>query len=168
MSAFGETDSPVIDGFEFARGRNCLQGRAPLAQMARLADVLVENAGNLEYSLIGETDREGNAYVVLSVGGELRLRCQRCLRAMAFPLQIRSRLRLMVPGQEWPDEELVEDGFDMIEAGREIALLPLIEEEVLLALPIAPRHESCGVPASVSSEQESTPFAVLAKIKKGV
>jgi uncharacterized protein len=47
-----------------------------------------------------------------------------------------------------------------------LALLPLIEEEVLLALPIAPRHESCTPPAADAVEQELSPFAALAKIRK--
>lgn len=60
------------------------------------------------------------------------------------------------------------DGFDAIVAEVDMALLPLIEEEVLLALPLAPRHEACAAPTTAPDECEPSPFAVLAEFKKGV
>ena len=49
-----------------------------------------------------------------------------------------------------------------------MVLLPMIEEEVLLALPIAPMHESCEAPVATTDEQAPSPFAALAKLKKGI
>jgi uncharacterized protein len=72
------------------------------------------------------------------------------------------------PGQSWPDDELAEDGFDAIAAEMEMALLPLIEDEVLLALPIAPRHQTCKLPAAYIECNGPSPFAVLGQLKKGV
>jgi uncharacterized protein len=96
------------------------------------------------------------------------LRCQRCLGTVIEPLSITSRLWLVAPGRPWPDDELAEDSFDAVEAGKEMALLPLIEEEVLLALPVAPMHEVCDLPVAMQGEHEPSPFAVLAKLKRGV
>jgi uncharacterized protein len=156
----------VLDGLEFARHGRCLSGRIPLASMPRLADVLVDDSGEVDCEVVGEVDREGNAFLVVQVDGSVGLRCQRCLETVVELLRINSRLLLVRPGQAWPDEELVEDGFDAVEAGKEMALLPMVEEEVLLALPIAPMHESCQPPMARSGEQVPTPFAVLAKLKK--
>jgi uncharacterized protein len=79
---------------------------------------------------------------------------------------VETRLRLIPPGHEWPEGELEDDTSDAIPAEEEMALLPLIEEEVLLALPIAPMHEVCDSPLAVNKDPEPSPFAVLAKLKK--
>jgi uncharacterized protein len=80
-------------------------------------------------------------------------------------VEIDSKLMLVAPGEEWPDEELEDDGTDAIEASRELAVLALVEDEVLLALPVAPRHEVCALPAAVETQSRPSPFAVLAKLK---
>lgn len=168
MSSQVETDTirGHIDGLEFARSRRQESGVVPVAALSRLADVLADADGVLDCELVGECDRDGDAYLLLRVSGGLNLRCQRCLGPVAYPLLIDARLLLVPPGGVWPDEELTDDGFDAVEAGKEMALLPLIEDEVLLALPIAPRHEVCEAPAPLRDGQESSPFAVLAKLKK--
>lgn len=163
-----QVEAPVIDGLEFAREGRRLSGSLSVAALSRLADQLADGEGMLEWELRGERDRDGNAFLELRVAGSLNLRCQRCLEAVGFPLRLDSRLLLVPPGGAWPEDELVEDGFDAVEAGKEMALLPLIEDEVLLALPIAPRHEQCKPPAPLRDEQEPSPFAALGKLKKGV
>jgi uncharacterized protein len=48
---------------------------------------------------------------------------------------------------------------------RELDLTPLQEEEILLALPIAPRHDRCEPPAAATASKEASPFAQLARLK---
>jgi uncharacterized protein len=158
----------VVDGLEFARHGRRLAGRIALASLPRLADALVDRAGEIACEVFGELDREGKAFLEIRLDGDVGLRCQRCLETLVVPLRIVSRLLLVPPGRQWPDEELAEDGYDAVAAGREMALLPMIEEEVLLALPIAPMHASCEPPVAASDEQAPSPFAALAKLRKGV
>jgi len=73
---------------------------------------------------------------------------------------------LIAPGEEWPDDDLVDDGADAIEAEKALAVLSLVEEEVLLALPIAPRHEQCEPPSGGAAGHGPSPFAALAALKK--
>lgn len=158
----------VLDGLEFARQGRRMAGQIPLASMPRLADLLVDTGGEIVCQVVGERDREAKSFLVLHIDGAIGLRCQRCLGAVVEPLRIVSRLMLVPAGAAWPDEELAEDGYDAVEAGKEMALLPMIEEEVLLALPIAPMHDACEPPAAATDEQVPSPFAALAKLKKGV
>jgi uncharacterized protein len=158
----------IINSLAFAREGKRLNGRIPLSELPRLANVLVDTDGVVDCEIAGEQDRDGPAYLVLRLAGSLTLRCQRCLETVVEPLAVTNRFLLVPPGQPWPDEELAEDAFDAIAAEKEMALLPLIEDEVLLALPIAPRHKTCDAPVPFVEENEPSPFAVLRKLKKGV
>ena len=155
----------VVDSLEFARDGRSIAGEVALKELGRLADVLVDDVGALAVELHGGRDAEGKSFLGLRVTGNLNLRCQRCLQPMSFALDVDSRLLLVAPGEAWPDEELVDDGGDVIEACRELAVLPLVEDEVLLALPIVARHENCRPPVAAETESKPSPFAVLAKLK---
>ena len=173
MSSQAGTDqrqvSVVVDSLELAREGGRLSGEVPVAALERLADVLVDSCGTLAWGLSGERDADGVSWLELRVTGSLNLCCQRCLGVLSFPLVIDSRLRLVPPGSPWPEDEsedpIADEGVDAIEAERELRVVSLVEEEVLLALPIAPRHERCEPPRAVGKEQEPSPFAVLAKLK---
>ena len=160
------TVGPVIDSLEFARNGGLLERRVDLDELPRLADVLSTRAGFLSIRLEGWRDGEGKSWLQLDVAGEPVLCCQRCLGGVKFPLSIGSRLQLIAPGESWPDDDLEDDGADAVEADPELAVLSLIEDEVLLALPIAPRHEQCDSPSASASGHGSSPFAALAALKK--
>lgn len=162
-----------IDSLEFARGGRRMAGVVAVDTLRRLADVLADDRGDLNWSVRGEvaTDNVGQrqAYLVIEVSGEISLACQRCLTALPFRLSIDSRLLLVPPGKPWPEEDLedaTDESPDPIEALVEQPLLDLVEDEVLLALPIAPRHESCSVPAHDDGKAAASPFAKLAQLKK--
>ena len=154
----------VVDSLEFARDGGVIAGSLPVARLERLVDVLFDSVGSLQCELRGGREDDGKPFLDLRVVGSLNLRCQRCLSSLSYELDIDSRLMLVAPGAEWPDEELADDGPDAIEASRELAVQPLVEDEVLLALPIAPRHENCRPPVG-ADEHRPSPFAVLAKLK---
>ncbi len=157
----------VIDGPEFARRGNRTGGKVAVAGLLRVAEYLASGDGALDCAVQGGRSEDGSGHfeLRLTLSGELQLRCQRCLEAMCFPLRLEKRLRLVMPGAEWPEEDVENEGFDAIPASREMVVGLLIEDEVLLALPIAPRHEVCGTPVMKDMQQDASPFAVLRKLK---
>ncbi|MCE9571252.1 MAG: YceD family protein [Rhodocyclales bacterium] len=155
----------VLDSLEFARSGGVLERIVRLDELPRLADLLITTDGFLSLRLTGWRDND-KSWLQLDVAGELVLCCQRCLDGVRFPLEIRSRLRLMAPGEEWPDDDLVDDSADAVEAEKELAVLSLMEDEVLLALPIAPMHEKCDPPSADAGKHGPSPFASLAALKK--
>lgn len=156
----------VIDCLEFARGGGVLERKVGLDELPRLAGLLATTDGVLSVRLEGWRDEQGKSWLRVDITGEPVLCCQRCLGGVKFPLDIRSRLQLIAPGEEWPDDDLVDDSADAIAAETALAVLQLIEDEVLLALPIAPRHEQCESPSASASGHGSSPFAALAALKK--
>lgn len=94
----------------------------------------------------------GVAIADVSVRGAVRLQCQRCMRPFALPLALDSRVALL---RAESDADAVSPELETVLApeGR-VSAAALVGEEVLLALPIAPRHDDvaeCEAGAEVPS-----------------
>ncbi|MEZ5616302.1 MAG: YceD family protein [Rhodocyclaceae bacterium] len=159
----------VIDSLEFARGHGFSSGRLQIGTLPRLTEVLFDANGDLAYEVYGETTREG-AFLVLQLAGPLKLTCQRCLGALDYALSVHNRLMLVEPGSAWPEDDrtggLEDETSDAIEAQRELDLVSLFEDEILLALPVAPRHECCESPLAGTAIREASPFAQIARLRR--
>jgi uncharacterized protein len=152
---------PVIDGLEFARTGSKLQGAWPVAEFSRLRDTLHTEQGTLQYELLGVPQERGVPALRLRVRGALQITCQRCLDALEFPLQIDVSLLLAATQAEVDAEPLEAEGPEQIVAGREMPVRELVEDEVLLAIPLAPRHEQCAGRAARAAGGYKSPFAGL-------
>ena len=168
MSHQDMSNSVIADPIEFAREGRRLSGEVAVASLDRLTDLLADGSGNIVWTVTGseEVDQAGGSrkFLQLEAEGELHLVCQRCLGVMDYALRLENRLELIAPGQEWPEEELEDDTCDAIEAERDLQLVPLLEDEILLVLPPAPRHDECS-PPETSGTKKVSPFAALAGLK---
>ncbi len=152
---------PVIDGLDFARTGGKLQGEWPLADFPRLRDALYAAAGSLRYELQGVPEEQGRPALRLRLEGTLQLVCQRCLGGLEFPLEIETSLLLAATQSEIDAEPVEAEGPERIVAGREMPVHDLIEDELLLAIPIAPRHEHCAERRAPAEGAKHAPFAGL-------
>jgi DUF177 domain-containing protein len=152
---------PVIDGFEFASAGATQQGVWPLSDFPRLRDVLAADAGEVAYEIRGVRDQRGRPGLRLKVRGTLRLRCQRCLEPMPFEVQTDETLVLAATLAEIHAEPADAHAPDRVVAGKEMALRELIEDELILAVPYAPRHESCSAASARDDAEKVSPFAGL-------
>ncbi len=152
---------PVIDGFEFASAGATQQGVWPLSDFPRLRDVLAADAGEVAYEISGVRDERGRPGLRLKVRGTLRLRCQRCLEPMPFEVQTDETLVLAATLAEIHAEPADAHAPDRVVAGKEMALRDLIEDELILAVPYAPRHESCSAARARDDAEKVSPFAGL-------
>lgn len=155
-----------IDSLDFVRDGRELRGEIPVAELSRLQDMLASPDGKIGFVLRGLQDKEGRAVLELTLDGMCQLRCQRCLQGLAYPLTTVSRLALL-PEAELNTSSLDEDDVDYIQSDTHMDVQALIEEEILLGLPFAPKHEVGACQAAVKNLQrpESSPFAVLGKLK---
>ena len=155
---------PVIDGLEFARTGSRLHGAWPVAGFSRLRDVLRTDEGTLQYELLGVAQERGYPALRLRIGGALQLVCQRCLGTLEFPLHIDVSVQLAATQAEVDAEPLEAAGPERIVASREMPVRDLVEDELLLAIPLAPRHDHCAgreAQAERGSREEKSPFADL-------
>ena len=151
---------PVIDGFEFASAGATKQGVWPLGDFARLRDVLADNAGEVAYEISGVRDDRGRPALRLKVRGTLRLCCQRCLEPMTLEVETDETLVLAATVEEIHAEPADTHAPDRVVAGKEMALRELVEDELILAVPYAPRHEDCEAPEG-GDDARPSPFAAL-------
>ena len=174
-----EFDPDRLNVAEFAQADGQLSGAAPLARFERLAAEAVESIDGLqvEWEAQGEQrhDASGRAesWMRLQAAAEVPLTCQRCLMPLRTRIEADRWFRFVADEETAAalDEELEED---VLVASRDFDLLGLVEDELLMELPITPRHEVCpqDVPLSAqdpdfdSAEKERVnPFAALAKLR---
>jgi uncharacterized protein len=151
---------PVIDGFEFASAGAAQQGVWPLSGFARLRELLASEVGEVGYALQGTRDARGRPSLRVSVHGTLQLRCQRCLEPMPFEVQAEELLVLAATQAEIDAEPAEASAPDRVVAGKEMSVRELIEDQLILELPYAPRHEFCNGPET-EADASISPFAGL-------
>jgi uncharacterized protein len=114
-------------------------GSLPLAKLPRLAAVLAETSGALQVELQATRDGEGQDWLHGEIRGRLPLTCQRGLHA--FPWDCDVALSLALVDSEAEEQKRLKDGESYLVQDDELPLRDLVEDEVLLALPMMPRCE---------------------------
>lgn len=154
----------ALDVAAFCRDGGHLQGQMALADLPRLAESVlrrVDDAGEAQVqwraagSLQPVAGGTPHCLIDLAILATLELECQRCLQPVAVPLDIERRIRF-VHGEETAarlDEELEDD---VLALAPRFDLLCLVEDELLLALPLVPRHDACPHgPAELGAERSA-------------
>jgi len=160
-----------IDPFRFAEQSLALDGAVKLAGMERLCSNLSSNEGAVNVQLRFGIDDQGLTFLHGHLEGTLMLRCQRCMEPYSYGIMSDFSLGIVntleeanaLPGHYEP--ALVQDSH--------IALRELIEDELILNLPIIPRHapDECTVklPLKDSEWEEGeggSPFRILESLKE--
>ena len=152
----------AIDGLAFARSAAVLDGRLGMESLPRLTQSGCSGSV-LDFVLTGEINERGKPGLKLSVDGSVRLQCQRCLGSLDLPLHLEARLEL---ASSEAAITAADDDIERVVAGREMSVAALMEDEVLLALPMVPKHEQCSAAAGLGANAETSAFQALAGVKK--
>lgn len=169
---------PHADVFALARDHGTLDGTLPFAELPRLAASLLSTDGALAYAIRGEVDDRGRPGAAMHLDATLPMECQRCGGRVDVALDRDARFRFVADDEQLgatPDDE---DEVDVIVGSPRMELVPWIEDEVILSLPLVPRHEPgdplCrpAVPLGAGGAEDGNvgrpnPFSVLAGLKPG-
>lgn len=119
-------------------------------------------------------------FLDVTVQGRIWLDCQRCLAPYAEPIDTATRFEVVESEEAADAAPMDDDEVDVIAGSKRFSLLDLIEDEVLLALPVAPKHDVCPTvheslvtgsdgeaqpEAEPEEEKRPSPFAALAGLK---
>jgi uncharacterized protein len=150
-----------IDAFEFAAAGARQQGVWAVGDFPRLRDMLVSNAGEIRYEIEGVHDARGRPALHVKLRGALQLRCQRCLEPMRFDVETDETLVLAATQAEIDADPTDANAPDRLLAAEEVRVRDVLEDELILALPYAPRHEECEAGADAEGDAKISPFAGL-------
>ena len=151
----------------------------PLKDLQRLADEAQDLGPDTAVpwqaraELRPQTGAEDQVWLHLSAHTAVPLTCQRCMAAVSTALEVDQWYRF-VESEEVAMAEDDESEEDLLVMVPQFDLLALLEDELLMALPLVPMHETCPVtpvfsavdPAVEASEAKPNPFAVLCQLKK--
>jgi len=160
-----------IDPLDLAKNQVQLEGCYTTAKLPRLAEYSPSKDANVHVKLGFRQETDTLIKVTGNIDLRLRLVCERCLQPFELDIALEPLFYFDVSGAE-PDEE---DERDIVQVIGPVDLKSLVEDEVLLALPMIPMHEpdQCAASdnryqeeASRQRSDESHPFAQLAELLK--
>lgn len=175
-----ETTPHRLDVKAFAQSSGAMAGQNLLSEYQRLVH---ETQGlgaqeMLNWSARGElrTDATGNQQVWLHLNVEVKmlLTCQRCMTPAEIPVIVNRSFRF-VSSEDVAEAEDAESEEDVLALDTDFSLAALIEEEVLMELPLIPKHNVCPVVVKLTAAdpcfqaaamEKQQPFTVLAQLKR--
>ena len=151
--------SLIINNLEFANDQLNLGDRLTASQLPRLTEVLANSdKSSVEFELLGTGKQFRQPSLHLTIKANLVVTCQRCLEEMNIDLNL--NFDYLISNTEISEAE-DDDELDWLEASHEMNVCELIEDELLLALPIAPTHAHDCSKLSTQSGDKPNPFAAL-------
>jgi uncharacterized protein len=160
------------DVFAMAQNATHSTGVLPVSALKRMHADLTQTTGALQYTVTGSTNHKRHPLLHIQVTGELHMICQRCLEEVIQAIDIDNTLHLVLSESELDSEEdelnavlAGDDSPEKIVGSVTFDLLNLLEDEIILSLPIAVTHETCEETLPTSAGDKPSPFAVLAKLK---
>ena len=166
-----------FDAFDLAARGERLAGEVDVARRSRIVDRLapMRASAPIVWQIVGGHDALARPLLTVTTEGSLPLECQRCLQPFDWALAQRSELLLARDESEL--EALDAGDTEVLMAAGPLDAMTVVEDEILLALPFAPRHAegSCAASPELSAGSAdaktapgmTSPFARLAALKKG-
>jgi uncharacterized protein len=163
-----------IDPFRMAQNGLTIEGQLPLADLPRLSQALLSNEGSVSVKMSFDVDEIGTPYVEGNFSVTVAITCQRCMELMSLDLNVNNLLAMVIG--ERKVEGLAEQ-YDpwVLENSDPVLLSNVVEDELILSLPLVPRHEQPCLPdeawsagdieESIVEDKPVSPFAVLSSLK---
>lgn len=159
----------LIDPQAFATQSETLQGKVSLQDLDKRiwSPDIADTATDIHYAITGSVDRWQRLFLDLTVSGSLKLNCQRCMQPTKFLLDEQVHIVLFHHEQDLDDAMIADEELEGMVLENELDIFTLLEDQILMALPISPKHEQCGNNHLDKINQDKpNPFAVLAGLKK--
>lgn len=133
----------IADIFAFAREKRVVKAHIALKDCERLSDVLASSNGSVAFEVAGVLGKNRKIAIALTLNGMVPLICQRCLETMNYHLAHSVILELACENAEIAEDEIFEENYEVYPTSKIVDLAQLVEDEIILALPNFPRHDSC-------------------------
>lgn len=161
----------AIDPFRYTSHDRMLQGVVPLNRLARLLPDLLSDQGDVAVELVfGRDAAAGIPWLRGKLRATLKLQCQRCLEPFDYEI-ISGFLLGIVKSPE--EAEHLPAGYDpLVAEGGEIVVQDMIEDELIVSMPVAARHtpDRCRAmialaESAAASQPQKNPFEAMGVLK---
>jgi uncharacterized protein len=169
-------DPYLIDPKYLADQPQVFEGIFHPADLERLEDSLANDEGELRYRVAAQLDQQRRKVVSCIIEGFVFLTCQVSLEAFRHDVAIQDRLVLVDDESQLPPVEAESETEDHLVADEPLDIRDLVEDAVLLSLPMMPRKPGGGAEGGAKRgpesggatpvDEKSSPFAVLAGFKR--
>ncbi|MGA7179190.1 MAG: YceD family protein [Thiobacillaceae bacterium] len=134
-----------VNPVHFAAAKQIWQGSEPIGSFERLAQETLDPGALLHYRIEGGKDKMGRVRLLCKLEGHMEIACQRCLGPVEHTIEVDKFFYPVESSErlEQIERELAleaDPSVETIEAGHMLDLAALIEDEVLLGLPVIPMH----------------------------
>lgn len=136
----------LLDHRKLANQQGIVEGSFPVKQLERFGELLVDPAGDVSLRLVFSKGEHDRTEVHGHVATEVRLECQSCLQPVTIELS--SDIAVIVVKSEAELEKLGEEQDCIISADKLMPIAALVEDELMLAVPMIPRHREGECPES--------------------
>ena len=160
----------TFDAFRLARERRRITGDATMVELPRLAQSVLLADARVHYEIEGTVDGKGHPGALMRLTARLPLRCERCGEPVDFVLERQVSFRFVASEAELNAIPIEDDELEAVVGSSAMALLPWVEDEAILSLPLIARHDDCSAPILVPDAglpERENPFAALAGLKRG-
>ena len=144
------------------------KGTFVAADLERLEDAIADEGGELRYEITAMLDRQRRKTLSCIIEGFVFLICQNTLEAFRHEISIKDRLILVDGESSLPSVEEESEDEDYVVADEPLDVRDLVEDAVLLSLPMIPRKPGSEGAAKPGPEEgpKTSPFAALESLKK--
>jgi uncharacterized protein len=159
--------SGFIDPYKMAKHKQALEGKIAVASMSRANKLLDSEQGEVEYKLLFDIDQDKICYIAGEFESDLKMRCQRCLQV--FSQKITGSFKVSPLKADEDAKDLPDPYEPVLVVDGKIFPAELVEDELILALPIVPMHtEDCVGKKLQDLEAPANPFKILQTLKVDV
>ncbi|AXT32626.1 23S rRNA accumulation protein YceD [Pseudoalteromonas tunicata] len=164
----------TIDPVKIAKQRLTYDGIVTFDSFARLEQVVQEKVGEVQVKIHCDYDAQKRLVIYSNVKAPVTLTCQRCNGDIGLDLELDLAYAAVAAGKS---SDHLPDYYEVVELNEEgeVNLHQLIEDELILAIPLVPMHEEslCRYsPEPISFgeidevEDKPNPFEILKQLKK--
>ena len=152
-----------IDNIDFSKKSREIRDIIRLSDFKRLQDLCLNLEDSIVFVLRGFENKYKELCLELSIEGKLSLICQRCSEKLEHTIFLKSGFLIKEETQLTDFEVDDYADYDLIEGSAKMDVLSLIEDEIILSLPVAPKHESdkCHYKKTDEMPDRIHPFADL-------
>ncbi|MGV0953330.1 MAG: YceD family protein [Fluviibacter sp.] len=170
MSSTGLPES--FDPTIIARDSFVGSADVPVSDFPRLADLLTSSNAVVQVALKASLSADQRPTMTIGLAATLEQSCQRCLQPVSVVIDHMHTVEWVADEAELARLDASEEDSDNpdweflpMPVPPKVLTLELVEDELILSLPIVPLHEACDLPEAKPQSTEDHPFAALARLK---